>query len=80
MAKNFEFLVLFTSSLGFRVDLKMAEMMKDVNPKLKIAFVGPLVSVDPDMALQNRAAQRKETFRQTLAGARENTGYLKKET
>src|SRR6202451_4581654 len=31
MAKEFELVVLFTSSLGFGVDLKIAEMMKDAN-------------------------------------------------
>jgi hopanoid biosynthesis associated radical SAM protein HpnJ len=37
MAKDFELLVLFTSTPGFHVDVKMAEMMKDANPKLKVA-------------------------------------------
>jgi radical SAM superfamily enzyme YgiQ (UPF0313 family) len=55
MARDFELLVLFTSSLGFRVDLKIAEMMKDTNPRLKVAFVGPPVSIDPELALQNSA-------------------------
>ena len=41
MAKDFELLVLFTSTPGFHVDVKIAEMMKDINPKLKVAFVGP---------------------------------------
>ena len=41
MAKDFELLVLFTSTPGFHVDVKIAEMMKDTNPKLKVAFVGP---------------------------------------
>ena len=31
MAKDFELLVLFTSSPGFHVDVKIAEMMKDAN-------------------------------------------------
>ena len=55
MAKDFELLVLFTSSLGFRVDLKIAEMMKDTNPKLKVGFVGPPVTIEPEKALQNSA-------------------------
>jgi hopanoid biosynthesis associated radical SAM protein HpnJ len=55
MAKDFELLVLYTSTPGFHVDLRMAEMMKDVNPKLKVAFVGPPVTVEPDDALKNRA-------------------------
>ena len=36
MANDFELLVLFTSSPGFHVDVKIAEMMKDVNPKMKV--------------------------------------------
>jgi hopanoid biosynthesis associated radical SAM protein HpnJ len=50
-AKNFELLVLFTSSPGFHVDMKIAEMMKDANPKLKTAFVGPPVTIEPDKVL-----------------------------
>src|ERR1700684_3024299 len=41
MASDFELLVLFTSSPGFSVDVRIAEMMKDVNPKMKVGFVGP---------------------------------------
>jgi hopanoid biosynthesis associated radical SAM protein HpnJ len=55
IAKDFELVVLFTSSLGFRADLKIAEMMKDTNPKLKIGFVGPPVTIEPEKALQNSA-------------------------
>src|SRR5690606_26561375 len=47
MASDFELLVLFTSTPGFEVDVRIAEMMKDVNPKLKVAFVGPPVTVEP---------------------------------
>jgi hopanoid biosynthesis associated radical SAM protein HpnJ len=55
MARDFELLVLYTSTPGFHVDLRMAEMMKDVNPKLKVAFVGPPVTVEPDDALKHSA-------------------------
>jgi hopanoid biosynthesis associated radical SAM protein HpnJ len=51
MAGDFELLVLFTSTPGFHVDVKMAEMMKDVNPKLRVAFVGPPVTVEPEKCL-----------------------------
>ncbi|MCS7316218.1 MAG: hopanoid biosynthesis associated radical SAM protein HpnJ, partial [Bryobacteraceae bacterium] len=51
MARDYEFVVLFTSTPGFRVDVAIAERMKDVNPKVRIAFVGPPVTVDPEMAL-----------------------------
>jgi hopanoid biosynthesis associated radical SAM protein HpnJ len=52
IAKDFEFLVLFTSSPGFKVDVQMAEMMKDANPKLKVAFVGPPVTIEPEKSLR----------------------------
>ena len=51
MAKDYELLVLFTSTPGFEVDLKISEMMKDANPKLKVCFVGPPVTVEPEKAL-----------------------------
>jgi hopanoid biosynthesis associated radical SAM protein HpnJ len=52
MASDFELLVLFTSTPGFHVDLRIAEMMKDSNPKLKVAFVGPPATVDPEGTLR----------------------------
>ena len=55
MAKDFELLVLFTSAPGFQVDIEMAGMMKDANPKLKVAFVGPPVTIDPEKTLRNKA-------------------------
>ena len=75
MAKNFEFVVLFTSSLGLRVDLKIAEMMKDANPKLKVAFVGPPVTIEPEKALQNNVVDfvvRREFDYQIAAYANGN--------
>jgi hopanoid biosynthesis associated radical SAM protein HpnJ len=56
MAADFELLVLFTSTPGFHVDVKMAEMMKDINPKLKVAFVGPPVTVEPEKSLRTSPA------------------------
>ncbi len=50
-AKYFELLVLFTSSPGFHVDVKIAEMMKDANPKMQVCFVGPPVTIEPDKVL-----------------------------
>src|SRR3954464_6444660 len=55
MSRDFELLVLFTSTPGFSVDVKIAQMMKDANPKLKVAFVGPPVTVEPDKALRETA-------------------------
>jgi hopanoid biosynthesis associated radical SAM protein HpnJ len=56
MASDFELLVLFTSTPGFQVDVKIAEMMKDTNPKLKVAFVGPPVTVEPEQVLRSSTA------------------------
>jgi hopanoid biosynthesis associated radical SAM protein HpnJ len=56
MAADFELLVLFTSTPGFHVDVKIAEMMKDLNPKLKVAFVGPHVTVRPEESLRCSSA------------------------
>jgi hopanoid biosynthesis associated radical SAM protein HpnJ len=56
MARDFELLVLFTSTPGFHVDVHMAEMMKDANPKLKVAFVGPPVTVEPEKTLRSNPA------------------------
>jgi hopanoid biosynthesis associated radical SAM protein HpnJ len=55
MAKDFELLVLFTSTPGFHVDVRMAGMMKDLNPKLKVCFVGPPVTVEPEKVLREKA-------------------------
>ncbi|MGD0013624.1 MAG: hopanoid biosynthesis associated radical SAM protein HpnJ [Bryobacteraceae bacterium] len=52
LAGDFELLVLFTSTPGFQVDVRIVEMMKDSNPKLKVAFVGPPVTVDPEGTLR----------------------------
>jgi hopanoid biosynthesis associated radical SAM protein HpnJ len=55
MASDFELLVLFTSTPGFDVDVRIARMMKDQNPKLKVCFVGPPVTVEPEKALRESA-------------------------
>jgi hopanoid biosynthesis associated radical SAM protein HpnJ len=56
MANDYELLVLFTSTPGLHVDIRIAEMMKDVNPKLKVAFVGPPVTIDPEGVLKGSSA------------------------
>ena len=55
MAGDFELLVLFTSTPGYHVDVKIAGMMKDANPKLKVCFVGPPVTVEPERCLREKA-------------------------
>ena len=56
IARDYEFLVLFTSTVGWAGDHAMAQAMKKVNPSLKIAFVGPPVTTDPDRALNECSA------------------------
>jgi hopanoid biosynthesis associated radical SAM protein HpnJ len=56
MGRDFELLVLFTSTPGFDVDVKMAGMMKAANPKLKVCFVGPPVTVEPEKTLNATTA------------------------
>ena len=52
IAKGYEFLVLFTSTPGFPGDIGLAKAIKTANPKIKIAFVGPHVSVLPERSLR----------------------------
>ena len=49
--KDYEFLVLFTSTMGWDGDQKMAEVIKQTYPKIKISFVGPPVTTSTDKAL-----------------------------
>src|SRR5712672_2750482 len=51
LGKQYEFLVLFTSTPGFPGDIKLVTKMKAANPKLKIAFVGPHVTTLPERSL-----------------------------
>jgi hopanoid biosynthesis associated radical SAM protein HpnJ len=53
ICKDYEFLVLFTSTPGFPGDIRLAQAIKDANPAIKIAFVGPHVSVQPERSLRD---------------------------
>jgi hopanoid biosynthesis associated radical SAM protein HpnJ len=53
IAKGYEFLVLFTSTPGFPGDIGLAREIKKANPAIKIAFVGPHVSVLPEKSLRD---------------------------
>ncbi len=52
IAKDYEFLVLFTSTPGFPGDIRLVTAIKELNPKIKIAFVGPHVTVLPERSLR----------------------------
>jgi len=56
IAKDYEFLVLFTSTPGFPGDIRLAQAIKNANPRIKIAFVGPHVSVLPEKSLNECVA------------------------
>jgi hopanoid biosynthesis associated radical SAM protein HpnJ len=53
IAREYEFLVLFTSTPGFPGDIRLVQKIKELNPSIKIAFVGPHVSVLPDKSLKD---------------------------
>lgn len=55
-AKQYEFLVLYTSTPGFPGDIRLAERIKEANPRIKIAFVGPHVTVLPEQSLNEGPA------------------------
>ena len=55
ISKQYDFVTIYTSTPGWKNDLQLAEMMKAAKPDLKIAFVGPPVTSQPDAAL--RASQ-----------------------
>jgi len=56
IAKQYEFLVLFTSTPGFPGDIRLATAIKAVHPNIKIAFVGPHVTVLPEKSLRDCTA------------------------
>jgi hopanoid biosynthesis associated radical SAM protein HpnJ len=51
LAREYEFVVLFTSTVGFESDLSLIRGMKEAKPDLKVAFVGPPVQVRPTESL-----------------------------
>jgi len=55
ICKSYEFLVLYTSTVGFYSDLKLIRKIKEENPGLKIAFVGPHGHIKPEETLNSSA-------------------------
>jgi hopanoid biosynthesis associated radical SAM protein HpnJ len=53
IARDYEFLVLFTSTPGWPGDMLLVKAIKGVNPGIKIAFVGPHVTVLPEKSLRD---------------------------
>lgn len=56
ICRDYELLVLFTSTPGFPGDMKLVQKIKDANPKIKVGFVGPHVSVLPEQSLKQCSA------------------------
>jgi hopanoid biosynthesis associated radical SAM protein HpnJ len=56
ISKDYDFVVLYTSTVGFKNDVRLAEMMKVAKSDLKIAFVGPPVTAQPEQALKASSA------------------------
>src|SRR5216683_83407 len=51
ICKDYEFLILFTSTVGLESDIKLIRKIKEANPSMKIAFVGPHGHIKPDETL-----------------------------
>jgi hopanoid biosynthesis associated radical SAM protein HpnJ len=56
IATAYDFVVFFTSTAGFQSDVLLAERMKEAKPTMKIAFVGPHVTVLPEESLRSSSA------------------------
>ena len=56
LAGHYELAVLHTSTPSFASDLRVAEALKDANPRLKIGLVGAKVAVEPEESLRGSPA------------------------
>jgi len=56
ISKDYDFTVIFTSTPGYKNEVRLAEMMKEAKPDMKIAFVGPPVTVNPEESLKATSA------------------------
>jgi hopanoid biosynthesis associated radical SAM protein HpnJ len=54
--KGRDLIVMHTSTPSFRSDAKTAEMIKEINPGVKIGFIGAKVAVEPEKSLISAAA------------------------
>src|SRR6516165_2715593 len=52
LAGDYELAVLHTSTPSFASDLRVAEALKDENPRLKIGMIGAKVAVEPEESLK----------------------------
>jgi hopanoid biosynthesis associated radical SAM protein HpnJ len=56
IAQDYEFVVLYTSTAGFKSDIKLAEQLKEGTPDITIAFVGPHVTMQAEESLNASTA------------------------
>jgi hopanoid biosynthesis associated radical SAM protein HpnJ len=59
LADDYELLIMHTSTPSFASDVKIAEALRDANPRLKIGMIGAKVAVEPEASL---AASRAIDF------------------
>jgi hopanoid biosynthesis associated radical SAM protein HpnJ len=56
LARDYDLVVMHTSTPSFSADAKMAAALKDVNPNLRVGFVGAKVAVQPEESLRQAPA------------------------
>lgn len=56
IAREYDLVVLHTSTPSFQLDIRTAEMIKEANPKTRIVFVGGHVTAQPEQSLKASAA------------------------
>lgn len=56
IAREYDFVVVHTSTPSFRLDCRTAEMIKEANPRCIVAFVGGHVTAQPRESLEASAA------------------------
>ena len=56
LARDYDLVIMHTSTPSFSADAKMAAALKDVNPGLKVGFVGAKVAVQPEESLRQAPA------------------------
>src|SRR2546423_6208391 len=56
LARDYDLAVMHTSTPSFAADVKVAQALKDTNPRLKIGLVGAKVAVEPEPSLTASSA------------------------
>ena len=56
LARDYELAVLHTSTPSFAADVKVAEALKETNPRLKIGLIGAKVAVESEASLTASSA------------------------